>query len=156
MSHGLLTPPYSYIECFDAAGNFAAERYAYATLLQSSQASDPENAESIGYKHSEAPTILEVTELIGSGASGIVYRAECQQHSFALKWPISTDAEQQMLATEAVEQEAAIYATYLSHLFGSAVPAFHGLYSSGSRIVLVLDYLGESLSSFDDLSDLQR
>ena len=159
LSLGLLTPPH----CFDKRLSIEDNLYAapvvalpFDTPPASPRIPGNEQHSALLNPKPEAEMLLNVTTLIGSGAVGIVYRAEHMGHIFALKWPMSTDEKLRSFATEVLQHEASMYADRLSPLYDSAVPTYYGLYSSGLRLMMVLDFLGTSLSTFNDLTDLQR
>jgi len=92
---------------------------------------------------------LIVTDIIGHGATGIVYRSSLDGFPLAIKVSINETWDD-------LRDEVAVYEHIPSHLLGSVTPHYFGAFQSLSYKILVLEFVGTTLTSFDVLSEKER
>jgi hypothetical protein len=95
---------------------------------------------------------VHLTKFLGKGSAGNVFQGSLQNSkSDEVIGKIAVEEESQSL----LQNEAQIYST-LSALQGSVIPTAHGLFTGRGFQLLILQYVGEAITSFSDLSDSQR
>jgi hypothetical protein len=85
-----------------------------------------------------SPSIINFTEYIGKGATGMALRGSWYGASVVAKHSVPRD-------TEALAREALLYKHHLAHLRGIIVPEFLGLYHSDGWSLLVLEDVGSTI-----------
>lgn len=96
-----------------------------------------------------SPTVkpgLSLIKFLGHGASGSAFYADA---GYAVKLAMWKEGK------EMVRHEASVYETLLP-LQGVCVPKFFGLFASEQIEVIVLEFMGRSLDSIEELNVEQR
>jgi len=106
---------------------------------------------SLGGDALESQDEVYVTQFLGSGSVGNVYRG-CLQGITSEDVVVKMVREER---SEAVRLEAEIYNVLLP-LQGLHIPTVYGLFMEEHFYVLIMKYVGETLTSFEGLSVSQR
>ncbi|EJU00472.1 hypothetical protein DACRYDRAFT_109191 [Dacryopinax primogenitus] len=94
--------------------------------------------------HPEVGDVIKLTNRIGSGVLGTVYRGRWNDVDVIGKVVAIGDEED----ATSLEKEAEVYLA-LQEQWGRAVPSFYGLFKSRHRLLLLLSYEGQPVSKHD-------